>query len=261
MFRLLIFFILTSSLFANPFNKLLQKVILRPKAKEGVEVNYKLFSKTQAPIYPSKNINKDNVLQRFKQLDNVEDLVRNFNTLTLVQKITLVELAVVGQKIIKQHSDGVNIIRKLGKDGLLQARVHGDDVIDAVKFMGPKYKDVIRKTGHGSVVFYKKYIKPYKKRLIGTGLLALYLANPEKFHDISGNLTQLAVSELVKVGIEVSSAVPRGIWYGLKEKFYLDPVFSSIGVFFILVFVLLAFPKVRKFLFLKMKRNKIENVR
>ena len=108
-------------------------------------------------------------------------------------------------------------------------QTYGDFVADGVRLAGPEYKLVVRKTGSGASQFLTRYLKPHYKKLVAAGLVAAYLSAPEKFHDEAGNLTAWAAEQLTRLGIEVTSAAPRGIWRAIVAKFTEDPLFSTIG--------------------------------
>ena len=186
------------------------------------------------------------LIKRFDRLDNIDDgLRKQFRDLPIGQKSLVIELGEASQRVLRNHPDPEDLLRKLDGDGLLQARTYGDFVVDGVQLVGPGYKDVVRKTGPGASSFYSKYLRPYYKQLAAAGLVTAYLAAPEQFHDAAGALTERGARELTRLGIELASAVPRGLWEGFRSKLSESPISSGVGIFVIVCCLVLALPRVR----------------
>ena len=108
------------------------------------------------------------------------------------------------------------MVRKLGPEGLTAVRVFGDDVAEALAKEGPQSLGVLRKTGRGGWSFFTEQVLPHKKKLAAAGILAAFLANPEKFVDYTGQATEFAVREFARAGIQLASAVGGGAVRGLE---------------------------------------------
>jgi hypothetical protein len=186
------------------------------------------------------------LLRRFERLDNVDDGLRTqFHELPIGQRALVVELGEASQRVLRNHASPEDLLRMLDADGLMQARTYGDFVAEGVELMGPAYKDVVRKTGRGAASFSSNYLRPHYKELAAGGLVAAYLAAPEQFHDAAGVLTERAVRELTRLGIEVAGAANRGLWDGIRSKLIESPISSGLGIAFIASCLALALPRVR----------------
>jgi hypothetical protein len=75
---------------------------------------------------------------------------------------------------------------------------------------------VLRKTGRAGWSFFTEQVLPHKKKLAAAGVLAAFLADPEKFVDYAGRATEFAVREFGKAGIQLASAVTGGAARGLE---------------------------------------------
>ena len=64
--------------------------------------------------------------------------------------------------------------------------------------------------------FFTKQVLPHKKKLAAAGVLAAFMANPEKFVDYAGRATEFAVQEFAKAGIQLVSAISGGAARGLE---------------------------------------------
>ena len=101
------------------------------------------------------------------------------------------------------------MVRRLGP-GLIAVRVFGDDVAEVLVKEGPESLSVLRKAGRGGLVVLHETVLPNKKKLAAAGVLAAFLANPEKFVDYAGRATEFAVREFAKAGIQLASAAGLG---------------------------------------------------
>src|SRR5581483_11198670 len=100
------------------------------------------------------------------------------------------------QRLARRYPDQAEtMIRKLGTEGLSAVRVFGDAVAETLVKEGPESLGVLRKTGRGGWSFFTHEVLPHKKKLAAAGVLALFLANPEKFVDYAGKATDYAVRE------------------------------------------------------------------
>ena len=109
-------------------------------------------------------------------------------------------------------------MRRLGPEGLTAVRVFGDDVAEVLVKEGPESLGVLRKTGRGGWSFFTNQVLPHKKKLAAAGILAAFMANPEKFVDYAGQATEFAVREFARAGIQLASAVGGGAARGLETS-------------------------------------------
>lgn len=126
--------------------------------------------------------------------------------------------------------EALALVQRLDAAGLTQARTYGDFVLDGAHWLQsgevlesladsklsaeeaaavakklglqgipetipPEktvqlWKAAVRKSGDGVGRFWREYIVPHKGKWLAAGLVASYLAMPEKFHDALGNLTE-----------------------------------------------------------------------
>jgi hypothetical protein len=110
------------------------------------------------------------------------------------------------------------MVRKLGTEGLAAVRVYGDDVAEVVVKEGPEALGVLRKTGRGGWEFFTNTVLPNKKKLVAAGLLAAFLANPDKFVDTAGRATEYAIQQFAKAGVDLVGAVSAGAARGLESS-------------------------------------------
>ena len=128
-------------------------------------------------------------------------------------------------------------------------RVFGDDVAEVLVKEGPESLGVLRKTGRGGWSFFTKQVLPHKKKLAAAGVLAAFMANPEKFVDYAGQATEFAVQEFARAGIQLASAIGGGAARGLETTvgqtlaaYGLDyPVFRYLGIALAGLVVVLSF--------------------
>ncbi len=70
---------------------------------------------------------------------------------------------------------------------------------------------------------YKKYVKGKEKWWIAGGITSMYLANPEKFHDATGNATewfsQVVADGAIKTITIVSESATKGVWNSIENNF------------------------------------------
>ena len=59
---------------------------------------------------------------------------------------------------------------------------------------------------------------PAQEKLAAAGVLALFLADPDKFVDYAGRATEYAVREFSKAGIEIAGAVGGAAAKGLEDS-------------------------------------------
>ncbi len=165
--------------------------------------------------------------------------LRAFSALEPAEKRLVVELGETAQQLAKRYPrDAETMVRRLGPDGLTAVRVFGDDVAEVLVKEGPESLSVLRKAGRGGWSFFTRHVLPNKKKLAAAGVLAAFLANPEKFVDYAGQATEFAVREFARAGIQLATAVGGGAARGLETSigqtlaaYGLDfPAFRRLGV-------------------------------
>jgi hypothetical protein len=145
--------------------------------------------------------------------------LRTFATLAPAEKRLVVELGETAQQLARRYPrEAETMVRRLGPEGLTAVRVFGDDVAEVLVKEGPESLSVLRKAGRGGWSFFTGQVLPHKKKLAAAGVLAAFLANPEKFVDYAGQATEFAVKEFAKAGIQLASAVTGGAARGLESS-------------------------------------------
>ncbi len=143
--------------------------------------------------------------------------LRAFEALKPAEKRLVVELGETAQILARRYPhEAENMVRRLGPEGLTAVRVFGDDVAEVLVKEGPESLGVLRKTGRGGWSFFINQVLPHKKKLAAAGILAAFMANPEKFVDYAGQATEFAVREFARAGIQLASAVGGGAARGLE---------------------------------------------
>jgi hypothetical protein len=156
--------------------------------------------------------------ERFSRLLRHDpEAIRTFSTLSTAEKRLVVEISETAQRLARRSPDQAEaIIRRLGTEGLSAVRVYGDDVAEVLAREGPESLGILRKTGRGGWSFFTHQVLPRKKKLAAAGVLAAFLANPEKFVDYTGQATDYAVREFARAGIQLAGAVGTGATHGLE---------------------------------------------
>ncbi|MGP0070043.1 MAG: hypothetical protein ACLQGP_41395 [Isosphaeraceae bacterium] len=155
--------------------------------------------------------------------------LRAFSSLEPAEKRLVVELGETAQVLARRYpAEAVTMVRKLGPEGLTAVRVFGDDVAEVLVKEGPESLGVLRRTGRGGWSFFTKQVLPHKKKLAAAGVLAVFLADPEKFVDYAGRATEFAVHEFAKAGIQLATTVGGGAMRGLETT--LGEALSAYGL-------------------------------
>jgi hypothetical protein len=145
--------------------------------------------------------------------------LRTFAALEPAEKRLVVELGETAQKLARRYPrEAETMVRRLGPEGLTAVRVFGDDVAEVLVKEGSESLSVLRKAGRGGWSFFTSQVLPHKKKLAAAGVLAAFLADPEKFVDYAGQATEFAVKEFAKAGIQLASAVTGGAARGLESS-------------------------------------------
>jgi hypothetical protein len=146
-------------------------------------------------------------------------VLRTFEALAPAEKRLVVELGETAQILARRYpANAEAMVRRLGPEGMSAVRVFGDDVALVLVKEGPESLGVLRKAGRGGWSFFTKTVLPNKKKLAAAGVLAVFLANPEKFVDYAGRATELAVREFARAGIQLASAAGLGAARGLETS-------------------------------------------
>jgi hypothetical protein len=168
-----------------------------------------------------------------------QETLRVFQALEPAEKRLVVELGETAQLLAKRFPrEAETMVRQLGLEGLSAVRVFGDDIAETLVKEGPESLSVLRKAGRGGWSFFTRHVLPNKKKLAAAGILAAFLANPEKFVDYAGQATEFAVREFAKAGIQLASAVSGGAARGLDASIgqtlarygFDNTLFRSIGM-------------------------------
>jgi len=157
--------------------------------------------------------------ERFTRLMRHDpEAIRTFSSLSAAEKRLVVEVGETAQRLARRYPDQAEtMIRGLGTEGLSAVRVYGDDVAEVLVKEGPESVGVLRKTGRGGWSFFTREVLPHKKKLAAAGVLALFLANPDKFVDTAGRVTEYAVREFARAGIPLAGAISGGATRGLES--------------------------------------------
>ncbi len=149
---------------------------------------------------------------RFNRLIRPEpETARAFAALAPAEKRVVVEMGEAAQELARRYPGQAEaMVRKLGTEGLTAVRVYGDDVAEVVVKEGPEALGVLRKTGRGGWKFFNETVLPNKKKLVAAGLLAAFLADPDKFVDTAGRATEYAVRQFARAGVNLVGAVSAG---------------------------------------------------
>lgn len=144
--------------------------------------------------------------------------LRSFSALAPAEKRLVVELSEAAQVLAKRYPhQAETMVKQLGPEGLSAVRVFGDDVAEVLAKEGTGGLSVLRKTGRGGWSFFTHQVLPHKKKLAAAGILAAFLANPDKFVDYAGRATEYAVKEFARAGVQLATAVGGGAARGLES--------------------------------------------
>jgi len=157
---------------------------------------------------------------RFNRLVRPEaGMARTFADLAPAEKRVVVEMGEAAQQLARRYpGQAETMVRKLGTEGLAAVRVYGDDVAEVVVKEGTESLGVLRKTGRGGWSFFTGQVLPHKKKLAAAGVLALFLADPDKFVDTAGRATEYAVRTFARAGVDLAGAVGAGAARGLEKS-------------------------------------------
>lgn len=152
-------------------------------------------------------------------LGNDPEALRTFSALKPAEKRVVVEMGESARRIAQRYpQDAEMMVRRLGPEGLTAVRTFGDDVAEVLVKEGPESLGVLRKTGKGGWEFFTTQVLPHKKKLAAAGVLAAFMANPDKFVDYAGKATEYAAREFARAGVSLASAVGGGVASGLETS-------------------------------------------
>lgn len=206
------------------------RLFLRHDAEEGLERLAKqsddLARAARRVEHPSEAL----LQSRFSRLlGRDSQALRSFSALEPAEKRLVVEMGEAARRLAERYPEQAEMmVRKLGPEGLAAVRVFGDDVAEVVVKEGPESLNVLRKTGRGGWSFFTKQVLPHKKKLLAAGVLAAFLANPDRFVDYAGQATEYAVREFAKAGITLAAAAGSGVAQGLESS--IGQVLASHGL-------------------------------
>lgn len=144
--------------------------------------------------------------------------IRGFQDLTIAEKRLVTRMGEASQSLARRYpADADDLIRRLGPEGLTAVRVYGDDVAQVIAREGPEAIDVLRKSGRPGWKFYSEVVLRHKGKLAAAGVLTAFLANPDDFVDSAGKVTQYAIEQFAKAGIDLAGAVGTGASKGLEN--------------------------------------------
>ena len=152
-------------------------------------------------------------------LEHDPQALRSFAALEPAEKRVVVEMGEAARRLAERYPEQAEtMVRQLGPEGLTAVRVFGDDVAEVMVKEGSESLNVLRKTGKGGWSFFVNQVLPHKKKLLAAGVLAAFLADPDKFVDYAGQATEFAAREFARAGITLASAAGNGVAQGLEAS-------------------------------------------
>jgi hypothetical protein len=190
------------------------------EADEGLETLARRSDALARSAHRAESPSEALLQVRFNRLLRPEpETARAFAALAPAEKRVVVEMGEAAQQLARRYpGQAETMVRKLGTEGLAAVRVYGDDVAEVVVKEGPESLGVLRKTGRGGWEFFTKTVLPNKKKLIAAGVLAAFLADPDKFVDTAGRATEYAIQQFARAGIDLVGAVSAGATRGLESS-------------------------------------------
>ncbi len=190
------------------------------EADEGLEVLARRSDDLARAGHKAETAGEALLQKRFTRLlPHDPDSVRTFAALAPAEKRLVVEMGETAQRLARRYpGQAEGMIRALGTEGLSAVRVFGDDVAEVLVKEGTGGLGVLRKTGRGGWAFFTGTVLPHKKKLIAAGVLAAFLADPDRFVDYAGRATEYAVREFARAGVQIAGAVGGGAARGLEAS-------------------------------------------
>jgi hypothetical protein len=190
------------------------------EADEGLETVARRSDALARAAHRAETPSEALLQARFNRLLRPDpETARAFAALAPAERRVVVEMGEAAQGLARRYPDQAEaMVRSLGTEGLAAVRVYGDDVAEVVVKEGPEALGVLRKTGRAGWGFFTGRVLPNKKKLAAAGVLALFLADPDKFIDTAGRATDYAVRQFAKAGIDIAGAVGAGAARGLESS-------------------------------------------
>ena len=190
------------------------------EADDGLEMLVKRSDDLARAGRRVENASEALLQKRFTRLlPRDAEAAKTFSALAPAEKRLVVEMGETAQVLARRYPGQAEpMIRALGTEGLSAVRVFGDDVAEVIVKEGPESLGVLRKTGRGGWSFFTREVLPHKKKLVAAGVLAAFLANPDKFVDYAGRATEYAVREFSRAGVQLAGAVGGGAARGLEAS-------------------------------------------
>ena len=190
------------------------------EADEGLETLARRSDALARAAHRAESPSEALLQARFNRLIRPEpETARVFAALEPAEKRVVVEMGEAAQQLARRYpGQAETMVRKLGTEGLAAVRVYGDDVAEVVVKEGPEALGVLRKTGRGGWNFFTNQVLPNKKKLIAAGVLAAFLADPDKFVDTAGRATEYAVRQFARAGVDLVGAVSAGAARGMESS-------------------------------------------
>jgi hypothetical protein len=190
-------------------------------AEEGLSA---LARRSDAIAQPGRSVDEaaETALDlRFNRLVGGTDpeLARTFRALEPAEKRLVLRMGEAAEQIARRYPDNApEMIRRLGVDGMTAVRVYGDDVAEVIVREGPESIDVLRKSGRSGWNFYVGTVLQHKRKLAAAGVLGLFLADPDRFVDSAGKITEFAVAKFAEAGVDLAGAIGSGAARGLERS-------------------------------------------
>jgi hypothetical protein len=190
------------------------------EADEGLETLARRSDALARAAHRAETPSEALLQARFNRLLRPDpETARAFAALAPAERRVVVEMGEAAQGLARRYpGQAESMVRSLGTEGLAAVRVYGDDVAEVVVKEGPEALGVLRKTGRAGWGFFTGQVLPNKKKLAAAGVLALFLADPDRFIDTAGRATDYAVRQFAKAGIDLAGAVGAGAARGLESS-------------------------------------------
>jgi hypothetical protein len=135
---------------------------------------------------------------------------------------TLPDIASRGRFLKEAGPETVAAIGQYGPDSAREALRLGEAIWGGTLKVPPgrravtvaDFGTVMTKFGKASWQFWQAYVQPRWMLWLGSGALAVYLANPEYFQDAAGQLTEAGVKHLIELAGTEAAAIIRGLGQG-----------------------------------------------
>jgi hypothetical protein len=196
------------------------RLFVQHDAEEGLEQLVKHSDDLSRAGRRIEPVSESLLQSRFSRLlGHDPQALRSFSALKPAEKRLVVEMGEAARRLAQRYpKEAESMVRQLGPEGLTAVRVFGDDVAEVMAKEGPETLNVLRKTGKGGWAFFTHQVMPHKKKLLAAGVLAAFLANPDRFVDYAGQATEYAVREFAKAGVALAAAAGSGAAQGIESS-------------------------------------------